>query len=144
MILEQSSFQAQVRSNNWFQRVLAKKSSIVKYIQLCLGWKLSHGDEPITRKVVGEVVTEEEITADWEMEMHQIFPHGDGWNYAAKVMNILCTLSEKEIYPTLTQLAKVIGFVSRSDLSRIITKLEERGYIRRTRTPAGKVISVNW
>ncbi|HVB13096.1 MAG TPA: hypothetical protein VNE86_08165 [Nitrososphaerales archaeon] len=116
----------------------------LKYIQLCLGWKLSHGDELITRKVVGEVVTEEEITADWEMEMHQIFPHGGNWNYAAKVMNILCTLSEKEIYPTLTQLAKGVEFVSRSDLSRIITKLEERGYIRRNKTPAGKVISVNW
>ncbi|MHB1868579.1 MAG: hypothetical protein ACYCPP_06490 [Nitrososphaerales archaeon] len=144
MILEQSSFQAQVRSNNWFQRVFAKKSSIVKYIQLCLGWKLSHGDELITRKIVGEVVTEEEMSADWEMEMHQIFPHGDNWNYAAKLMNILCTLSEKEVYPTLAQLAEGVGFVSRSDLSRMIPKLEERGYIKRTRTSEGKVISVNW
>ncbi len=115
----------------------------LRYIQLCLGWKLSHGNGLVTRKIVGEVITDDEIRADWEMEMRQLFPHGDNWEHAVKLMHILYTASESGVFPTLTQLAGAIEFISLSDLSRMVTKLEERGYLKRTRTAEGKVISVN-
>ena len=116
----------------------------LRYIQLCLDWKLSHGDEVVTREIVGLVISEDDIMADWEMEMRQIFPHGEYWRYAARVLKILYTLSENEISPTLTQLGEVTEFVSRSDLWRITLKLEERGYLSRKNTKGGKVISANW
>jgi hypothetical protein len=117
----------------------------LRYIQLCLDWKLSHTNENelIIKAVVGEVITEEEIRADWEMAMGQIFQHGDNWIYAVKVMQILYTASENAISLTQSELAQVIEFVSASDLYRIITKLEERGYVKRVQKGNGKIISVN-
>jgi Cdc6-like AAA superfamily ATPase len=116
----------------------------LRYIRLCLDWTFSNNNDIITKSVVDKVITTDEMGQDWEMEMRQIFPHGENWKYALRILQLLGKALENHLEPTVADLAETVEFVSKSELWRIIARLEERGYITRKDSKKGKTISVNW
>ncbi|MGA2874183.1 MAG: hypothetical protein ABSE82_01480 [Nitrososphaerales archaeon] len=105
----------------------------LKYLQLCLELHIQSAgalayESPINADTVKEALSEEEMGKEWEVELRQLFPRGEKWKDALKVMNILSKAEgpfpQKELY-------QFILWLDKGEVSRMLSKLEEYGYLRR-------------
>ena len=123
----------------------------LKYIQFCLDYEFQREREGKDFDFEGDVVEkalpEEEVLADWEMELRQIFPHGSYWRTAFHVVSAVSEYpkTQKELCEEIKVKNKkgIALNVGASDLSRIVTKLEEYGYVKRESSPEGKLVHLN-
>ena len=123
----------------------------LRYIELCLDSQLEtieKGDSvPFSEETIERVLPKDVIASDWETEMWQIFQHGSSWRVALYVIFALA-----EACLTQTELRQVIRIpdkkgavtnVGSSELSTILKKLEDYGYVKRENTLKGKLVSLN-
>jgi DNA-binding transcriptional ArsR family regulator/energy-coupling factor transporter ATP-binding protein EcfA2 len=112
-----------------------------KYIRLCLDTLYNYMDEgkgftPITIDHVKEWVTLAQISEDWERELMEILPKSRGSR--VKAVKIIRLLYEKGDALQSDIRKQYFGDdeVAETACSRLLSKLEEAGYI--TRDPEGK------
>ncbi|MHB1869004.1 MAG: P-loop NTPase family protein, partial [Nitrososphaerales archaeon] len=83
---------AGLRRVAWLSRGVFRR--FLKYLQLCLELHIEQAgtlanENTISAETVEKALSEEEMGKDWEIELRQIFPKGEGWKNAAKVLNIV-------------------------------------------------------
>lgn len=102
----------------------------MKYVGKCIEEAtLKKAEPPLSVEWVRQVITEEQLAKDMDLELTDIF----GKNEEQKVMAVRllnCLREHKEI--NQTKLAELLG-VSDATVSRLVTRLEGRGYIKRKR-----------
>ncbi len=118
----------------------------LRYIQLALEQFMAGKTDVLDLALAQQAVTPEEMERDWELELRQIFPHGDRWREA---LGIITRLVKEG--PTLQKaLAWEIEIgegwkrlLSEAQVTRLLYKLEEYGYVKRYQTAEGKMVAAN-
>ncbi len=123
----------------------------LKYVQLCLETRIQLAgtyEEPISRKTIDMALSDDELNKEWETELRQIFPHAEHWKHASKIIKVLAISgrpfpqSELRNFIELHKGDKIV-VIDESDLSRILSKLEEYGYVRRSNAGNKKLVQLN-
>ncbi|HVB12182.1 MAG TPA: hypothetical protein VNE86_03545 [Nitrososphaerales archaeon] len=122
---------AGLRRAAWLSRGVFRR--FLKYLQLCLELHIEQAgtlanEITISAETVEKALSEEEMGKDWEIELRQIFPKGDGWKNAAKVLNIV--ILAQGPFPQ-SELYQFVQWLDKGEVSRMVSKLEEYGYLRR-------------
>jgi len=134
---------AGLRRAAWLSRGVFRR--FLKYLQLCLELHIEQAgtlanENTISAETVEKAPSEEEMGKDWEIELRQIFPKGDGWKNAAKVLNIV--ILAQGPFPQ-SELYQFVQWLDKGEVSRMVSKLEEYGYLRREMRDRKKYIEMN-
>lgn len=102
----------------------------LRYLALSLELHRSTGksmDEPVSEDTVNDALREE-LEKDWESDLKQIFHGGIQLTFALKMLTVL---SRTEEFIPQEEFANLFDGISRSEASRILTKLGEYGFVTR-------------
>lgn len=123
----------------------------LRYIKLSLeGAIQTRRENPATNEIsidkdtISKTLDSDELEADWQMDLQIIFPNPRLASIAIDLLIALHktgpTTQSTLIHVIEDKYEKEIGI---SDASRILSKLEDYGYVRRKREGNGKVVSLN-
>ncbi|MHB1908026.1 MAG: hypothetical protein ACYCQJ_04030 [Nitrososphaerales archaeon] len=127
----------------------------LRYIKLALegAVKESNSSEAINvnKDAISRTLDSDELAADWKLDLQVIFPNPRLAAIALDILSILIPIASEEeggppIYQSTlinkieTQYEEQLGA---ADASRILSKLEDYGYIKRKRDGNGKLVYAN-
>lgn len=98
----------------------------------------------IDHDMISNSLDSDEIDADWKMDLGRIFHNPRQAAAASELLRALMKLNETNQSTILKVMAKKEEYkLTQSDVSRILSKLEQYGYIRRKRVGNGKIVEIN-
>jgi biotin operon repressor len=107
----------------------------LRYLQLCLEEFIDLDPQSLDLPLAQRAITSEEIEKDWALELQELFPHGEKWKTAFRLMMHVVNHGptiQKELASTLQ--------VSEAEVTKILQSLEEHGYVKREQTEKGKLV----